>query len=215
MKITKFGHSCLFIEEGDARILIDPGVFSFEDMTTDAIPSCNIILITHAHGDHADPERIAAIVARDKPFVLTNAGVQTALAEHDVESTVIARGETRTEHGITMRGIACDHAFIGDWGNPGENIGFVIAKRLFHPGDCISPSEAVQTEILAAPIVAPWMAVHEAVDFIRRQKPTVVIPIHDGIVGHHHALWYRITNAGIASVGLQLRTSKIGEAIEL
>lgn len=28
MKITKFGHACLLIEEADARILIGPGTYS-------------------------------------------------------------------------------------------------------------------------------------------------------------------------------------------
>ncbi|MBP9694894.1 MAG: MBL fold metallo-hydrolase [Candidatus Magasanikbacteria bacterium] len=28
MRITKFGHSCLLVEENDVRVLIDPGAFS-------------------------------------------------------------------------------------------------------------------------------------------------------------------------------------------
>ena len=28
MRLTKFGHSCLLVEEGGARVLLDPGSFS-------------------------------------------------------------------------------------------------------------------------------------------------------------------------------------------
>lgn len=34
MRLTKFGHSCLLVEEGGARVLLDPGSFSegFEEL---------------------------------------------------------------------------------------------------------------------------------------------------------------------------------------
>lgn len=48
MKITKFGHCCLLIEEKGVRLLTDPGTYSdgFEHLKVDAV------LITHEHQDH-------------------------------------------------------------------------------------------------------------------------------------------------------------------
>jgi L-ascorbate metabolism protein UlaG (beta-lactamase superfamily) len=28
MKITKYAHACLLVEEGDARLLLDPGIYT-------------------------------------------------------------------------------------------------------------------------------------------------------------------------------------------
>ena len=60
MQITKFGHSCLLVTDGDAKILIDPGTFSagFEPLT-----DLTAILITHQHADHLDLDRLPAVVA--------------------------------------------------------------------------------------------------------------------------------------------------------
>jgi len=58
MKITKFGHSCLLVEEGAAHILIDPGAFSkgFEGLT-----GLSAVLVTHQHEDHSTVEALAKL----------------------------------------------------------------------------------------------------------------------------------------------------------
>ncbi len=60
MQLTRFGHSCLLVVDGDAKILIDPGTFSagFEDLT-----GLTAVLITHQHADHLDLDRLPAVVA--------------------------------------------------------------------------------------------------------------------------------------------------------
>lgn len=45
MKITKFGHCCLLIEEHLLRILTDPGNYN----TTPDVENIDIILITHTN----------------------------------------------------------------------------------------------------------------------------------------------------------------------
>ena len=64
MELTHFGHSCLLAnfkgESGeDTTVLFDPGNFShgFEGIT-----GLSAILITHQHPDHADTERLPALV---------------------------------------------------------------------------------------------------------------------------------------------------------
>ncbi|MCA1695075.1 MAG: MBL fold metallo-hydrolase, partial [Actinobacteria bacterium] len=46
MEITHFGHSCVLLDTGSARLLIDPGTWSegFEDLT-----GLDAVLITHQH----------------------------------------------------------------------------------------------------------------------------------------------------------------------
>src|SRR4051812_10691887 len=59
MRITHPGPPCLLVGGGDARVLIDPGNFSsgFESLT-----GLDAVLITHQHPDHADPERLPAVL---------------------------------------------------------------------------------------------------------------------------------------------------------
>ena len=59
MQLTHFGHSCLLASFGETDVLFDPGVFShgFEGIT-----GLSAILITHQHPDHADIERLPALL---------------------------------------------------------------------------------------------------------------------------------------------------------
>ena len=67
MQLTRFGHSCLLVVDGDARILIDPGTFSagFEDLT-----GLTAVLITHQHADHLDLDRLPAVIAANPDAVV-------------------------------------------------------------------------------------------------------------------------------------------------
>lgn len=49
MKITKFGHCCLLIEENGVRILTDPGTYSTQQSE---VKNIDFVLITHEHADH-------------------------------------------------------------------------------------------------------------------------------------------------------------------
>ncbi len=37
-------------------------------------------------------------------------------------------------------------------------------------------------DILAVPINAPWTAVRDSIDFVRRIAPRSIVPIHDGLL---------------------------------
>lgn len=223
MRITKFGHSCLFIEaaatagqEGEARILIDPGSYVFLDapIKPEDLPQCNVLLLTHEHPDHTYPEALKVILQKSKPIILTNTGVQKVLREHGIESEVLARGEERTLHGVTIRAVACDHGHLADHIPLPEQSGFLIANKLFHPGDCVSPSEDVHAEILAVPVAAPWMKISEGLEFVKKIKPKVAIPIHDAILRWPERPWYTVFATGLEGSGIEFVPLKLGEARE-
>jgi L-ascorbate metabolism protein UlaG (beta-lactamase superfamily) len=48
MKITKFGHACVRVEEGDRRLVIDPGGLT-DPSVLDGVTD---VLVTHEHFDH-------------------------------------------------------------------------------------------------------------------------------------------------------------------
>ncbi len=192
MRITKFGHSCLHIVDGEASILIDPGIFSgpFEGLT-----DLTAVLVTHQHPDHVDPERLKEVLA-------TNAGVPlyadpdsvAVLAGHDIEATAVQTGEV-LDVGTTVEAWVADHAIIyGDL--PGiTNACYLIGDRLFHPGDSFT-LPARDVDILALPVSAPWMAVKEAIDYLHEVTPAVAIPIHEKVLANPGMVYGLIPRLG-------------------
>jgi L-ascorbate metabolism protein UlaG (beta-lactamase superfamily) len=180
MRITKYGHSCLHVADDRASILIDPGHFSrpFEQLT-----GLTAVLVTHQHPDHVAPDRLKAVLAGN-PGVPLYADPDTVavLADQGVEATAVRSGEM-LDVGTTVEPIVVDHAII--YGHlPGiTNACYLIAGRLFHPGDSFTvPGRAV--DILAVPVAAPWMAVKEAIDFYRAVAPSGAIPIHEKVLAN-------------------------------
>ena len=59
-----------------------------------------------------------------------------------------------------------------------DNTGYLIADRLFLPGDALTvPSR--QVEILAVPVAGPWVKLSEAVEYTRMIKPKLSFAVHE------------------------------------
>jgi L-ascorbate metabolism protein UlaG (beta-lactamase superfamily) len=181
MELTHFGHSCLHAEFGATTLLFDPGTFShgFEGIT-----GLSAILITHQHPDHADPNRLPALVAAN-PGAALYADPQTA-AQLGGDWRAVQVGDVLEVDGLTIRGVGGRHAVIHPEIPVIDNISYLVGDaghpaRLMHPGDALFvPDEDV--EVLATPAAAPWMKISEAVDYLRAVAPRHAVPIHQGII---------------------------------
>lgn len=182
MKITKFGHSCLLVEEGDARILIDPGAWS--DGHT-ALINLDAIFITHLHQDHCDPTALAVLhAANPNVSIYTNHGAGEVLDQTPLPWVLVEDGQTVDVRGVQVDILGKDHACIHDEFPIVPNTGVVIAKKFFHPGDAVDVIPPMPVDILALPVVAPWMKIADALDYAEKVKPRVSFPIHDGMLKH-------------------------------
>jgi L-ascorbate metabolism protein UlaG (beta-lactamase superfamily) len=185
MHLTHFGHSCLLasFRDGDdeTTVLFDPGNFShgFEGVT-----GLSAILITHQHPDHADVERLPALLDAN-PQAALYCDPMTA-AQLGKAWTAVNVGDTLTVGHLSVRGVGGKHAVIHPEIPIIDNISYLIGDgnhpaRLMHPGDALyAPGEPV--EVLATPAAAPWMRISEAVDYLRAVAPTHAVPIHQGVV---------------------------------
>lgn len=179
MKITKLGHCCLLIEEGEARILTDPGVFS---TSQNELNNLDALLITHEHADHLHIDSLKEVLAHNpQALVITNTAVASLLKEAGMLYTLIKDGADLTVKGVTITAIESPHAEIYNTMPRVLNTGFMIGGLLFYPGDAfINPKTAI--EILALPVAGPWMKMSEAIDYALLLKPKQAFPVHDGIL---------------------------------
>jgi L-ascorbate metabolism protein UlaG (beta-lactamase superfamily) len=171
MRLTKYGHACVRLEDGDRVLVIDPGTFS----EMDALSGATAVLITHEHEDHIDAGKLRT-ARRDNPTltVHTHAALAATLGDG---VTAVAVGESFTAAGFTVQVVGGAHAEIVD-GLPGcPNVGFIV-DGVYHPGDSLFvPAEPVDT--LLVPASGPWLKTGEAIRFVRAVRPARAFPIHD------------------------------------
>ena len=193
MRLTHVGHSCVLVETGGARLLIDPGTFAGG---WEALTDLDAILLTHTHPDHCDRDRLPALLAG-------NPGVPT-IAEPDLAAELTKDGfavqrltpddEIRVGQ-ATVTAVGGRHAVIHRDIPRVGNVGFVLQApgepTLLHPGDSYEATPS-GVDVLAVPLNAPWSAFKETVDFVRAIVPRVVFPIHDGLLNDRgRALYLR------------------------
>jgi len=176
MQLTKLGHACLHITEGEASVLIDPGTFSsgFEELR-----GLTAILITHQHFDHLDMDRIAALVeANQQALLVTDHDTAGHLAEVQITAQVVAAGDVLDAGGLSVRVFGEQHAVIHADVPIIPNLGYLVGDTVFHPGDAFTVPD-VTVPVLALPTGAPWLKAGEVIDFLRAVSPQVAIPIHE------------------------------------
>ncbi|WP_035850391.1 MBL fold metallo-hydrolase [Kitasatospora azatica] len=175
MRLTKFGHACVRIEQNGTTVVIDPGMFTEPEATRGA----DALLITHEHADHFAEDRIrAALEANPGLKIWTNRAVADQLTGLGGAVTVVGAGDAFEVGGIDVSVHGEWHAEIHRDVPLVRNIGFLLGGTLFHPGDALTvPEQPVQT--LLVPLSSPWNKIGELVDYIREVKPGQAVGIHD------------------------------------
>lgn len=180
MRIIHFGHSCVLLETGSARLLLDPGTFATGFETARELDG---ILVTHQHPDHLDPARLAAVVAANPGVALVvDEGSAAVTRDLGLVATVLRPGEQARVGGASVLVAGGRHAIVHE-DIPGiTNNGYVIDDGAFyHPGDSLAVPER-PVDVLAIPAAAPWLKSSEAIAFLRRVRPRIAVPIHDAVL---------------------------------
>lgn len=178
MQLTKYTHSCVRFDDGDRRLVIDPGVFSEVEAALDGVDT---VLITHEHADHIDEGRLrSAMSANSRLRVWAPAAVAATLADLGEQVVAVGPGQTFDAGGFTVQSFGGQHAVIHPSIPVVANVAFLI-DGVYHPGDSFTvPNAAVQ--LLLTPLHAPWSKVSEVIDFAIAVRAPRAAPLHDSLL---------------------------------
>lgn len=179
MRLTKFTHSCVRLEDGDRSLVIDPGVFSEAET---ALDGAGALLITHEHADHVDPEAVRKACERQPELrIWCPESVRGQLGDVGDRVTAVGPGEAFTAAGFDVRTFGGQHALIHASVPVVANVGYLVDDAVYHPGDAFTVPH-VPVDTLLLPIHAPWSKVGEVLDFTISVRAGRVHQIHDGLL---------------------------------
>lgn len=180
-RFTWFRQSAFRWTDGDRVVYIDPWG------TEEGAPTADLILITHAHFDHFQPEEIARL-RREGTAVVAPRDVAVELGG---DVTPVAPGERHDVGGFhvetvpayNIREEALDfHPKANKW------IGYIIdlgEYTYYHAGDTdhLPELETVKTDVVFLPIGGHYtMDAGEAAGLAKAIAPKLAVPMHFGFV---------------------------------
>ncbi len=184
LAIVFVGHGSLVFTFAGKTIYVDP-VSREADYSKHS--KADIILVTHEHGDHLDPEAIAALRKDSTKIILTG----KCLAKVP-DGAVMKNGDTMTVEGLRIEAVpAYNIVHKRPTGEPfhpkGDGNGYVIIfgdKRVYVAGDTENIPEMKDLkgiDIAFLPMNLPYTMTPEmVVDAARSFMPKILYPYHYG-----------------------------------
>ncbi len=213
MKITKYGHCCLLIEENGVRVLTDPGSYT---TAQNDIKNIDVVLITHEHGDHLHIESMKKILENNPGVeIITNNSVDKLLREAGVIGAIIVSDKDFLNfRGIRFEGHGTIHEIIhSEWPRV-ENTGYKINDKLFYPGDSFEHKN-IDVDVLALPVSGPWVKISDAIDYCIRLKPKKYFAVHDGGLNENgHGFNKRVAPVILKNHNIEFVDLEIGKETE-
>lgn len=182
MKLTKYTHSCVRLENEGKTLVLDPGGFSEVEK---ALDGADYIFITHVHPDHFDSERVIAFLKENPevPLYAPQAVIDEVSKELPEAKVQLADAKETIElEGFTLKTYGGQHALIHPLVPTIDNVGVLVNDNVFHPGDSFTVPHGIQAKTLLAPIHAPWNKMSEVIDFVISVRAPQVYPIHDSLL---------------------------------
>ncbi len=179
MKITKFGHSCVLVEEHGLALMFDPGAFS---ELPEELPHVDIVVITHKHFDHLNVENLSLLAHTNSAIkVVCNSEVAAEISNLNFQIEIVEQGQSFELDNLVIEAFGKDHAVIHSSIPTISNTGYLVNQKLWYPGDSLTVLPK-PVEILLLPIVAPWSKISETMDLVAASSAKVVITVHDGFL---------------------------------
>lgn len=177
MKIKKLGHCCFVLEIKGKRIMTDPGSYTIIEQELET--NIDLIVITHEHQDHLHVDSLKNILnINPKAVVVTNTSVGIMLDEASISYQKLEDGASGEFAGVYLEAHGNTHAEIYEDIGQVQNTGYFIGEDFFYPGDAFT-NPGKNVDILALPVLGPWLKIKESIDYATEINPRVCFPVHD------------------------------------
>lgn len=183
--IHPLGHGSLRIEVGETVIQVDPWS---QVADYGSQPAADLVLVTHDHPDHFDPEALETLMGEGTTFVMDSRSAE----RFQGEATVLANGDSAEFMGVTVTAVpAYNVQRTNEGGAPyhaqGDYNGYLLDVgdlRIYVAGDteCVPETEALtEVDVAFLPTNLPYtMPPEEAAECFRAFAPAVAVPYHQG-----------------------------------
>jgi L-ascorbate metabolism protein UlaG (beta-lactamase superfamily) len=184
LTITFVAHATLWLTYGNTVIHVDP-LSQYADYST--LPRADIILVTHEHSDHLDPD---AITAASK--ATTSVIVASKCAGKVPGAVVLHNDESKSVNGIRIEAVpAYNVVHLRAPGSPyhprGSGNGYILTlgeRRVYVAGDTENTREMKALkgiDIAFLPMNLPYTMTPEMVfDAVMAFRPKILYPYHFG-----------------------------------
>jgi L-ascorbate metabolism protein UlaG (beta-lactamase superfamily) len=171
-----------YLWQGDGiNVYIDPWGVSGD-------PPADVVFITHAHGDHYDPDDLRKVVRE---------GSTKLVAPHDIAAELsgdviaVAPGDAGEAAGIRFQAVPAYnvveerlemHPRSNNW------VGYILdlgEHSYYHAGDTdhVPELDSVKADVSFVPIGGTYtMEAPEAAELVKAQQPKLAVPMHYGFV---------------------------------
>lgn len=181
MRVTRYFQSCLLIEDGDIRILVDPS--AREGANLENFGHISAVFYTHQHGDHFDANLAKRFIEEASTTVYANESTAKLIHTDKTDKKIIVKSNQEFDvEGMKVQAKDLPHCLMWDGSQGPQNTGFKFADKLFHPGDGKELAN-YSAEVVALPINGPDISIKDAIDFARQMQAKILIPVHYDYLG--------------------------------
>lgn len=202
VKITPVAHASVLIQAGGKTIYVDPA----KPAKFDGLPKADLILISHIHGDHFDPDALATL-SQSGTLIIAPASV----VEVFPSAKPMANDQTRQWEQWTIESVPAYNLTRGPSAGQlfhpkGRDNGLILTyggKRFYFSADTEGTPEMRALKNIDVAFVCmnlPYtMTPEEAADAVKAFHPKVVIPYH------HRRSDVSVFQQRLAGTGIEVR----------
>lgn len=182
--IRPIEHASFYLELPDRVIAVDPVGNAAQYV---GLPQPDLILVTHEHGDHFDPDRLQALLGPKTRIISNPAAMAKMPAALQARTTAMANGETADLDGVMITVVPAYNITPDrlQYHPKGRDNGYVLTingARFYIAGDTEATDEMrALKDIHAAfiPMNLPYtMTADQAAEGVAAFAPALVYPYH-------------------------------------